>query len=282
MYWQQIKRQDLLKSSRTPASAALPLSTVKGASYIPQRSFRTIVLFSEKLKSSRSILSSQSNYYSAVSSFEAFEPHSFNWGSCQTTAAKLLPLTAGERHLFVIFQQAFVAKRKDVRIFKVRSVQFSPLYPPDFTPYFGRWDIWFGSRGATRGNSRGKFQVFVSPRKGCCEGRLSWRRTKTRNFLFGLQASCSKQGVVCAFVEVVAVVIFVMSASDQSAEEDKDKHWNASMLFTHPMYQPSWTNCILLKPLNTSSRFWNILLNQESWLNHLISIIRSTYTGQWS
>ena len=57
MYWQQIERQDLLKSSRVPASAALPLSTVKGASYIPQRSFRTIVLFSEKLKSSRSILS---------------------------------------------------------------------------------------------------------------------------------------------------------------------------------------------------------------------------------
>ena len=57
MYWQQIERQDLLKSSRIPASAALPLSTVKGASYIPQRSFRTIVLFSEKLKSSRSILS---------------------------------------------------------------------------------------------------------------------------------------------------------------------------------------------------------------------------------
>ena len=189
----RLERQDLLKSSRIPASAALPLSTVKGASYIPQRSFRPIFLFSEKLKSSRSILSSEANYYSAVSCFKAFEPHSFNWGSCQTTAAKLLPFTAGERHLFVIFQQAIVSKRKDVRIFKVRYILFSPLYPPDFTPYFGRWDIWFGSRGATRGNSRGKFQVFVSPRKGCCEGRLSWRRTKTRNFLFGLQASCSKQ-----------------------------------------------------------------------------------------
>ena len=72
-------------------------------------------------------------------------------------------------------------------------------------------------------------------------GRLEATRGESFRFLFpqgkvvakavyrdggrkpGISCLGSKQ-VARSILEVVAVVIFVMSASDQSAEEDKDKH----------------------------------------------------------
>ena len=163
----------------SPARAALPWSTVKGASYIPLVHLLPprVLLHHQQLKDldihqNRRMVCAQANYWrddTWDALYVAFQPI---LRSCQTTAAALRPHCLVTVVFFCRLEVKNNHWEKSWQIIREDCLFNFPfqLKPPDFTPYFGSGDVWFGSRRATT-QVLGK--VFVPKREYCGEDQCS-------------------------------------------------------------------------------------------------------------
>ena len=89
--------------------------------------------------------------------------------------------------------------------------------PPDFTPYFGSRDLWFGSRWARK--RHGESFEFLFPRGGgkVVAKAAHWHGRNQKILVFF--------DVICGGRGRGSAEIFIMSSrsSDQTADVDEDK-----------------------------------------------------------